>query len=562
MFAAVGVAAVVLGWVGMSELLARRTPGGYNRWDVPYYVMQLFVLGSDPLQNGGPYPWQLELARFLAPLFTLLTVVETGRVLLAEEVNRLRSRTARRHVVVCGNTPFARELARQLLVAGHRVVAVRSEPLRVDATDTDRLLCVPGDATVPAVLRDAGVRRARYVYVCGADDEVNHAVAIAVRDTLVDLDEPPWIYVQLNRQQECQALQARRLGAASANRFRLDYFHVDDVAARTLYRLHPLAARPGEPLRIVIAGDSTFRGVLLVETARFWRARTDIVAGDLSVAVVGPDAERLVADLVDRYRFLAQTCRIEPYERDLTSWLAQREPEQRYERLYLCYADEQYNLDMALTRPDLWHATAGTIFVVTYRYAALAEAFHGRREVDLLDEVNHKIQIFPVTTNACDAGAIADDLTERLARQIHQRYQRAAGGRSGPPADGWSQLSESTRNANRAQVQGIAEKIQLLGCVIAVRRGGQDDAYVTEAEIERLARLEHDRWQQERHQQGWRFGAVRDDQHRRHPDLVAWHELSEDGREKARDAVRWLADILAEEGFTLVRLEPSPVRQR
>jgi hypothetical protein len=77
----------------------------------------------------------------------------------------------------------------------------------------------------------------------------------------------------------------------------------------------------------------------------------------------------------------------------------------------------------------------------------------------------------------------------------------------------------------------------------------------------RSASQQGDRWRQERQRQGWRFGAVRDEQRRRHPDLVGWHELGEEGREKSRDAVRWMSDVLAEEGFALVRLDSSGVRQ-
>jgi hypothetical protein len=528
-FVAVGVAAVLLGLGGMHELLWQRSPD-YDRWDLPYYVLQLFVLSSEPLQDGGPFPWRLEAARFLAPLFTLLTVVETGRVLLDEELRRLRSRSARGHAVVVGNTAFARALADRLTGAGQRVVVVGTKP---------------ADTTTPAVLRGAGLRQARYVYVCGGHDETNHAATIAVRDAIAGLERPPWVYVQLNQARECQALQARRIGVAGANRFRLDYFHVDEIAARNLYRLHPLPAPPGAPARVVIAGDGDFRRPLIVETA----ARFRHTPARLCLAVVGPGSQRTVAELAARFPFVA-AAGIAASEDELDPWLASAGTEEGCDRLYLCHADEQESLDLALARPDLWRAVSGTIFVPTHAYDALAEAFHGRRGADLLDEVNDKIRIFPILTRACDAGIITDDLTERLARRIHERYLVAAGQ---DPTHGWARLSESVRNANRAQVQGIAEKISAVGCVIAVRRGATGGD-ITPDEVERLAVVEHDRWRAERRSQGWRYGPVRDDRRRRHPDLVGWYELSEEGREQARNAVRWLPELLADEGFSLVRL--------
>jgi hypothetical protein len=94
--------------------------------------------------------------------------------------------------------------------------------------------------------------------------------------------------------------------------------------------------------------------------------------------------------------------------------------------------------------------------------------------------------------------------------------------------------------------------MQALDCVIAVRNG--HDEVISGDEVDRLAELEHERWCAERRAQGWRYGAERVDRRRRHPDLVPWEDLSDDSKEKDRDAVRWITEILADEGFTIVRL--------
>jgi voltage-gated potassium channel Kch len=549
-FGLIAIAAFVLGWIGMFEYRRDHGHGGHP-FDVLYFVLQLYVLGSDPLQNGGPFPWPLEVARILAPVVTVAAVVETGRVLLASEVRRFRSRTARGHAVVCGDTPFARALARQLFNNGHRVVHVRPDRFGPLDQRHRRMLGVPGDARSVGVLRAAGLRRARYLYVCGADDQFNHAVAVAAGTELQLRDTSPWIYGQVHRQQTCHLLQARRLGAAGTNRFRLDYFHVDDVAARRLYQDHPLRRPTHRPLRLLIAGEGSFPRVLLAETARHWRALGGAPDG-LHIDMVAPDARRTVAELTARFPFLEHACRIEPHDETIDTWVPRAARPGGYERIYLCHRDEQAMLELALQSPDLWRAVTDAVFVATYESAALADAFHGGQHNDLLDEVGGRLQVYAILTRACDATLIADDLTERLAKQFHRRYLAANGGH-GSPASGvaWDELSESMRNANRAQVQGIAAKMQELRCVIAVRNG--EDAVITEDEIERLAELEHERWCQERTGRGWRPGR-RDDGRRRHPDLVAWSALPNAGREKAREAVRSMSDMLADEGFTIVRL--------
>ncbi|WP_433206694.1 RyR domain-containing protein [Dactylosporangium sp. CS-047395] len=552
-FLVIGAVAFVLGWIGMYDLKHGRHPS-----DVFYWTLQLYVLGSDPLQEGGPYPWPLEVARILAPLFTLAAVVETGRLLLANEVRRFRSRTARGHAVVCGDTPFARALARQLFNNGQHVVQVRATPFGPLELRHRRMLGVSGDARSANVLRAAGLRRAKHLYVCGDTDELNHAIAVAAGTELQMRDTSPWIYVQVHRQQTCQLLQARRLGAAGTNRFRLDYFHVDDVAARRLYIDHPLRRPRDRPVRLLIAGDGSFPRVLLAETARHWRAIGG-EADDLQIDMVASDARQIVAELAARFPFLEHVCRVHPHNETVETWMPRAVRPGRYDRIHLCHHDEQAMLELALQSPDLWHAVTDAVFVATYESAALADAFHGGQHNDLLDEVGGRLQVYPILTRACDAPLITDDLTERLAKEFHQRYLTASHGHGSSPASGvaWDELSESMRNANRAQVQGIAAKMQVLRCVIAVRNG--EDAVITEDEVERLAELEHERWCEERTRQGWRPGE-RDDRRKHHPDLIPWAELGESSREKARDAVRSMSAMLADEGFTIVRLnEPVGV---
>ena len=45
--------------------------------------------------------------------------------------------------------------------------------------------------------------------------------------------------------------------------------------------------------------------------------------------------------------------------------------------------------------------------------------------------------------------------------------------------------------------------------------------------IEKLAENNHDIWAQQRIKDGWTYGPNRDDEHKKHPDLVPYSELDE-----------------------------------
>ncbi|SCF45404.1 TrkA-N domain-containing protein [Micromonospora matsumotoense] len=576
LFGVIGVAALILGYVGFESLLRTRPETVHDRFDVLYYDLQLFVFGAEPFQNPGPYPWQLQVARFAAPLFTLLAVAEASRLLLAAESRRLRARRAHDHVLVCGDSQFAHMLADRLFADGERVIVVRSTPFGPLEYRRRRYLGVIGDPTSAEVLRGAGLPRAHTIYACAEDDDRNHAIANTASRLVRGGRQPPRVYVLVNDSEMCLSLQARRLGAAGSSRLRLDYFHVDDVAARALYRHHPLAGVADRPTRLLIAGTGGFRRALLTETARHWRAcRAQAPAGvvlpPLRVDLVAPDASAELEVVTSRYPFMGTVCELTAYDGDLDGVALGRLGSGRYDRIYVCAPEEISGLQFVLDSPGLWQGVESCVFVPVYRQAALAAAFHGDSRHDLLDEVHGKLRLYPVLTRACDARLIGDDLTERLARLIHERYldaQQRAGLRLGdtPAMVDWSRLPESLRRANRAHVQDIAAKLLNLGCVVAPRRGGTGDVSAGEAiddRIEVLARLEHERWCRERRGEGWTYGESRDDLQQRHPVLRPWDELPAEVQERNREEIRALPEVLSDSGFELIRLVtgvPAPRR--
>ncbi|NIN65134.1 MAG: hypothetical protein GTO63_10630 [Anaerolineae bacterium] len=55
-------------------------------------------------------------------------------------------------------------------------------------------------------------------------------------------------------------------------------------------------------------------------------------------------------------------------------------------------------------------------------------------------------------------------------------------------------------------------------------------------------------------QTGWRPGSKRNDEVKMNPALVPWEELPEEQKDKDRDLVRGIPDILARAGYAIVRL--------
>lgn len=148
------------------------------------------------------------------------------------------------------------------------------------------------------------------------------------------------------------------------------------------------------------------------------------------------------------------------------------------------------------------------------------------------------------------------ELCEVIARGAHEAYRRnKAKARSEDESlQEWERLSETLRNSNRQQASHILEKLREIGCdVQPAARGPAEPFAFTGPEIERLAEMEHGRWNAERLLDGWRFAPQRDVARKLSPHLIPWQDLPDDVKQWDRAAVREIPALLELVGLRIVR---------
>jgi hypothetical protein len=557
LFAGLGLTALVLGYWGMAQLLAGGRLIGPQTWDILYADFQLFVLEMPTLNQGESLTPALQVARFAAPMVTIYALVEAGRLIFAVEVRRLRTRRARSHAIVCGQTVLAATVARRLRAAGQRVVLIHSAESRILVGGRNTLRVI-GDPSDPDVLRAAGVRRASFLYACTHDSATNTAIALAAGRSRRRSGVPLRVYSEISDPELCLTLQARYLGPAQTRGANLDFFHADHVAARKVCLDSPLGElRPGgPPPRVLVAGLTDFGRALVVELARYWSGRALFPLPRLPLVLIDPRASSLIRRLCDRYPFMEDVCQFEPYDIDLVTMLSRGWPTDPPARMFICDDDEERALMSALTAEWLPPNSSREIAVRLDRLAVLREVFEDRPG-DHLDQFT-RLRVFGVTRDAGDPALIQQDLVERLARVVHNNYLRAElskGDRQDRASlQPWESLPDSLRAANREQAEDFGRKLRLIGCVLAPRVGPVPEHQLTDFEVELLARDEHERWFASRRSAGWRYGPQQVESQRVHPGMLPWLQLPDQLREPNYRAIRAMPAILAEAGFRIVRL--------
>jgi hypothetical protein len=565
MVVVVGCVALACGYFGLHQYLRINPDFPSQPTDLLYYDFQLFVLSSPPIDNGHTFPPLLQFARFAAPSVTVYALLEAGRRLFAAEIALQRTSRARRHHVVCGDGAIADALAARLAREGRRVVRVRSrahsDPRR------RRSLLVLGDPTSTTVLIAAGVQRARMLYVCTTDSAINLAVALAVSQIGRRGRGPLDVHVQIDDPELCLALQARRLDLPPSRKLQVNFFSSHELAARTLLANQPPPEVTGRSPQFMIVGASPFGTALAVELARYWRGVDPQPRHPIEIIVVDIHADAAIDRLERRYPFLADICEFTSHEVHIESLLDGDLPDVPPDRVYLCGEDEEVALKLALTMDHFWRRGPRSVVVRLSRLGLLDKAFHATYEDRLLDDVAGTLYLFDAVRAGSDPSLVEDSLMERLGRAIHENYV-AIQLRQGADLEAtramrrWAELSDDLREANRAQAADVGRKLRAIGCVLAPSPIWGEPELLDLLTIERLARMEHERWCAYMGEAGWRYAPDRDDDARLHPDLVDWLHLAEQAREKDREAVREMPAFLADVGFQIVRVPTARVPSR
>ncbi len=148
---------------------------------------------------------------------------------------------------------------------------------------------------------------------------------------------------------------------------------------------------------------------------------------------------------------------------------------------------------------------------------------------------------------------LKNDSREAFAEKIHEHYLITSNKPSVYAGKPWSQLPEYYKESNRHQADAFINKLWRCGYDVQF---ACDHIAVpiefTPEEIEIMASMEHDRWMEEKKDDGWTHGE-RNDEKKTHPCLLTWEELPENEKDKDRNAVRNIPNLLASINFEIIK---------
>ncbi|MBN1303174.1 MAG: NAD-binding protein [Anaerolineales bacterium] len=554
---------LAMGYAGFSNLSAD-TGQPRSFWDLLYLSIQLFTLESG--SAAGPKTWELEAARLFAPSLTAFTAVEALALVFREHFQLLQVGFLRNHIILCGLGRKGYLLAQGFRKIGAQVVIIEQDTENdfIQPCREQGIIVLNGDVTDPALLRKAGVQRARaLISLCG-DDGVNADVAVQAYE-LVGVRQGTALtcVVHIVDPQLCSLLREREIEMGKADAFRMEFFNVFDSGARALLQeVPPFGPAANTRPHLLVVGLGRMGESLVIQAAKAWGARPRRSAKKMRITVLDLDPVRKIESVCLRYPRLPEVCELQPLAIDVrwpeferAAFLSNSEGKSDLTAVYICLDDESLSLSVGLTLHRRLQGQHIPIVVRTRQDSGLTTLLKG---VDGGRQSFEDLHAFPLLDRTCSPGLVLNGAHEVIARAIHQDYLRSktmTGTAAGmdPAQASWDELDEAYRESCRRQADHLGLKLRAVGCGIAPLADWNSTLFTfTPEQVEQMARMEHERWMAERRRGKWSLGS-RNSSKKTNPNLLPWEQLPEDIREFNRDLVRGIPEVLARAGVAIVQ---------
>ena len=538
--------------------------------DAIYNSMRLFHMHFDAAPH--PVPWELQIARFLAPLMLVVTLVKGFVYAAHSQRHALVHRSQSGHVIICGLGEKGMHLARDYQGKHRWVVIIEKNGQNefLALCERERIHYIIGDAGEPLVLEEARAAHAGDIIVVTPDDETNLRIAVQLSElTGKGGGRAPRCFVHLENIQLRDSLQ-RYFERGKKNGCPVRFFDVHDREARRVLAELPMDGNgirkeDRTSVHVVILGFGRMGrslGLRAAQMGHFANGRKLRISVLDRMADVQrerflfhypaldnpPDKKPVICDL----QFRQGTAESLEARRLITGWAA--EPDSLL-HIFICMDDNTRALEVAFRLQEaLVDRPGSSLYVRLKKRESLAGIFQGGLSGQAADATvpGPRIVPFGMVEDACSEEVFNNRDDERVARAIHQRFveKRKAGSRRTPENDpalrDWDQLSDDLRASNFQQADHVALKMRAIGCEIvdvtdtrpAVQKFSQD-------ELDALAPLEHTRWNAERLLAGWRYGTPSDKPRRINENLQPWEDLDSSTRKYDYEAVEDIPKILA-----------------
>ncbi len=538
-----------LGSVGYADYFAGQEQN--VSWsDLLYMALGLFTFSFTPT---GDIPWQLDVARWLAPLLLSYAAFRTIMLMLHNRLLLQRVRRLQNHTVVCGLGEHGRSVVQALAANGMPTVVIEPDPFNTHLgwAANHGITVLTGNPRDMSNLIQVNIVQAKYLLAFTEDDAFNTEIIVQIYQLKLDNPGTPLLksIAHVQSHELAAVLYDDAVFSKDYANFSARVINMRQMAARWLLTQHgpdsvliTEIAAIGE-IRILLLGNNEFVENLILRLAKLGHYGTSC---PISITLAGPQAVEQLAAFNKHWPVLSEIIRIQAQDIEL-SFLNTQTTQQLINRfkpnmIYVCATNTGSTLiwSKALERLKM----DCPIIVSQFSDGVLA------KRIEAVFTVHTQFKFVYPTSAILDFDNIFNATQDQLAITIHNHYaasQKAAGDSfaNNKSLVDWAKLPETLKDANRNQADHLQIKCRVITgkrhCTVQQLEQAINDKNM----LEHLARMEHERWMAEKLLDGWQYTqGSKDIEARKSPSLIAWEQLPESERQKDLDSVHNIPKLL------------------
>lgn len=502
----------------------------------------------------------LIVGALLARIIFLSAILLAVWAVFSRQIRAIALSRRRDHVVVIGNTPTAREVVAFLEAQKRKITQVVAEERELAEVPSRSAIALP--FSLANLARPTSLAQAKRIVIDTGALSSNMALVRALRQVYGDKTPAISCNIESNH-------MADEFGDLLGIHRDIVIYDEARLSVRDTLARHPLYAsadRQGAArVHLVIVGFGRLGRVVLEEAVQ------DSIAGTLEkpfVTVIDRDAETVAAAFAREkpehamavdVAFIACDVLTTPLDADGSfqrAALFGRDTAAPVTAIALCLEKDADNVAAAMALRAL-RRRSGRCFAPIFMPLDDADgsgAIFIHADKDRIVDPFDSIIPIRLSREALAVDILGEGERDRLAKRFHASFRELAD-ESQAANVSWTALQETYRRADRHAADHIGAKLWSLG--LATERQSSDSSLTIDKAWqsqwapddnvrERLARLEHERWIADRVLEGWRHGLTRDDDLRRHDDLVPFDAVSRKDQDKDRKQIELISTLISE----------------
>jgi len=508
----------------------------YYITDLFYDVIKLFIIDSNfTSQQVNIF---LNIARFLAPLSLATAIIKWLLKNFAHQINRQKVKLFDNHIIICGNAE-----SNSLLIQDIRENKKEDYIFaKKETTEESSANIIDYQIINYSFIADIAFYKSRYMIVSFKDDveslyfinkllqvvdlnKIQHKI-----DIIILFNNPRW--AELSNDMGMLKNISNKVNKSKYLNVR--YLNYIDKAIRKHMLIYapdtikPITNISDPALAVGVIGNRTIMQRLIINMA----LTSHYINHKKLIVYVAVNSFDKFAAFIKMYQlnYMIEIINIELEDlynkNDISS-------------IYICENDELKIMQnvKALQESDYLNSVQRYIFIDNSNNISV-----------LLDDKYTKIIDISKEIGVFDN--IIDESLDDAAKTIHNDYIAKLIKENKLIADKethqeWNMLSDEIKDRNRFQMDHLGVKIRSLGCKTAPISSPKNIFdWNNDTRLEDLSKAEHNRWNAYMYYKGWKFGKIKDEHKKTHPDLISYEELEDYIKQYDRNTIKNIPILL------------------